>query len=327
MGATLTHDGRVVTAGGTRTVRSLESGLQHTFGLPYETIFDGTSWVRQPGTMLGTGLFGYPTRWYPTLTRLPDRRTLVTGGLEVIAGPDNIGFSNRTIETYDTDTGERTLFSDQAQTPAAIQAPRLLAHLRAPLRHGAVRPGRLRRVRDPDARPEHPARCAGSRRPARPGNGGETTNWGTSSAMLPIRTPNGEWGYVNGAVLQASGDMHTPFEQRVDVWDPLFGWLGSHDLGAPRHHPSTVILPDARTLIVNGHDMVNGGVSVQQAQYVDPAHGFDVQPARPSPASPAATTRSPCSCPTAGSWWRVGETATPRPRSRSPTSRSTRPTT
>jgi len=71
--------------------------------------------------------------------------------------------------------------------------------------------------------------------------------------------------------------MHTPFEQRVDVYDPLFGWRPSLDLGAPRHHPSTVELPDGRTLIVNGHDMDNGGTSVQQAQYVDPADGFSVE--------------------------------------------------
>jgi hypothetical protein len=276
MGATLTHDGRVVTAGGTRTVKVLETGVQHTLGLPYETVFDGTNWVRQPGTMLGTGVFGQPTRWYPTLTRLPDRRTLVTGGLEIIVGPDNIGFSNRSVETYDTDSGERTMFSTMDETPASIQARDyshvfVLPYATAPydvLVFGEAAVPTLGRTTEPGT---------WTTSTGRPGDGGATTNWGTSSAMLPIRVPNGEWGYVNGAVLMAGGDMHTPFERRVDVWDPLFGWRPSIDLGAPRHHPSTVVLPDSRTLIVNGHDMDNGGVSVQQAQYIDPADGFSLE--------------------------------------------------
>jgi len=276
MGATLTHDGRVVTAGGTRTVLDLDSGVDHTLGLPYETIFDGTSWVRQPGTMLGTGLFGQPTRWYPTVTRLPDRRTLVTGGLEIIVGPEDIGFSNRTVETYDTDTGERTLFSDLDQTPTAMQARDyahvfVLPYASAPydvLTLGEPGVPLLARTTEPGAWLDTGLQ--------RPGEGGESTNWGASSALLPLRTPNGEWGYVNGSVLTASGDMHTPFERRADVFDPLFGWRPPLDLGAPRHHPSTVLLPDSRTLIVNGHDMA-GGVGVQQAHYIDPANGFIVR--------------------------------------------------
>lgn len=275
MGATLTYDGRVVTAGGTRTVKVLETGVQHTFGLPYETIFDGTSWTRQSGSMLGTGVFGQPTRWYPTLTRLPDKRTLVTGGLEVIVGPDNIGFSNRTVETYDTDTGARTLFSDLSQTPTSIQARDyshtfVLPYATAP--YDLVVFGEAG-IPTFGLSTAPGAWVTGT---ARPGNGGATTNWGTSSAMLPIRVPNGEWGYVNGAILQAGGDMHTAFEHSVDVYDPVFGWRPTLDLGAPRHHPSTVELPDGRTLIVNGHDMDNGGVSVQQAQYLDPATGFSI---------------------------------------------------
>jgi hypothetical protein len=276
MGATLTFDGRVVTAGGTRTVKLHDTGVEHTFGLPYETIFDGTTWVRQPGQMLGTGLLGQPTRWYPTLTRLPDRRTLVTGGLEVIIGPDNVGLSNRTVETYDTATGTRTLFSDLAQTPLAIQArdyahAYVLPYASAPYDVMVLAEAGIPAFAEVD---QPGAWVTGA---TRPGNGGSSASWGASSAMLPLRTPNGEWGYVNGAVLLASGDMHTPLEHQLDVYDPLFGWQASRDLVAPRHHPSTVLLPDSRTLIVNGHDMDGGGVSVQQAQYVDPATGFGVQ--------------------------------------------------
>ena len=189
------------------------------------------------GRCWAPGSSGTPTRWYPTLTRLPDRRTLVTGGLEVIVGPDNVGFSNRTVETYDTDTGARTLFSNQAQTPTAIQARDythtfVLPYATAPYDLMVIgEPG------DPGAHEhDHPGHLGTSTAPG-PATGATSTNWGTSSAMLPIRTPNGEWGYVNGAVLMASGDMHTPFEQRVDVVDPLFGWRASLDLGAPRAPP------------------------------------------------------------------------------------------
>src|SRR5205085_10623455 len=62
-----TGDGRVLFAGGSSPPDS---------GLHYSMLFDpaGGAWSRIRWDMKG-GL-----RWYPTVTRLPDGRTLVTGG-------------------------------------------------------------------------------------------------------------------------------------------------------------------------------------------------------------------------------------------------------
>jgi hypothetical protein len=102
-------------------------------------------------------------------------------------------------------------------------------------------------------------------------------NYGASTAMLPIRVQNGQWGYFNGAVLVAGGAYATPNEHSIDVYDPITNaWrLPRLDMEVRRHHPSTVLLPDGRILVIAGHDDSGlSGPRIRRATYVDPAQGF-----------------------------------------------------
>ena len=195
-GQTLTADGAVVTAGGTRASHASGDPSLSVRGLTTETRFDGTTWTQYPGTMQTLGPTGTAAKWYPTVTRLPDKRLLVTGGYEIVGrGPQPV--------------------------PSTVGL-----------------------------------------------------NWGTTDVMLPIRAQNGQWGYNNGSVFEASGNMGTNFEHRGEVFDPVtLSWKPTIDLGVMRHHPSSIVLPDGRILLVNGHDK-GLDARVQQAEYVDPAQGF-----------------------------------------------------
>src|SRR6185503_517208 len=80
---------------------------------------------------------------------------------------------------------------------------------------------------------------------------GDPRNHGTSSALLPLRVQDGEWGYGNGSVVQAGGGRGSDGERHVDVyefcakqWAPT-----SVEMGGPRRHPATVLLPDGKVLI------------------------------------------------------------------------------
>jgi hypothetical protein len=97
-------------------------------------------------------------------------------------------------------------------------------------------------------------------------------NWSASSAMLPIRLTDNEWGYHNGSVLVTGGGLGSTHRDSVDVYDPVSDtWRSPIRTGTAREYPSTVILPDGRMLIVNGKES-NAGV--RRAGYVDPRNGF-----------------------------------------------------
>ena len=57
-GNTLTADGQVFTAGGTRGVIDITTGDTFALGMPYATRFDGTNWTRIPNDMVGIGAAG-----------------------------------------------------------------------------------------------------------------------------------------------------------------------------------------------------------------------------------------------------------------------------
>jgi hypothetical protein len=273
-GIVLDDTGRMVTAGGTRVVANPTNGtVLFTLGLAYQTVYDGQTWKRLPGEMVGTGPLGTSSRWYPTLTRLPDKRVLITGGLELITTTAS-GLGNRTVETLDPSTGARTLISDYARTPEATHA-RDYTHVFVLPYEGVT--SDVLMIADAGIPLTTSANPAGTWNalPARPGPGGTTQpNWGASSVMLPIRLDGGP--YRNGSVFIEGGDMMTPYEHTGDVLDPVTGtWSPSIDMSINRHHPSAVVLADSRVLIVNGHDMM-GGTDVMKAQYVDPLHGWTV---------------------------------------------------
>jgi len=275
--ATLDDTGRVVTAGGTRIVSDQATGaVRYTLGLPYQTVFDGQTWRRLPGEMVGHGYLDSAARWYPTLTRLPDKRMLVTGGLELIT-VNASGTDNRSLETLDPHTGERALVSSHAATPLAIHARDYTSVFVLPY---ASASSDLLLIAD-SGTPVTTAATANApwnALPPRTSHGAtDQPGWGASSVMLPIRSGSGAGAaYRNGSILVAGGDMVGTYQRSADVLDPVTGkWAPSVDLGINRHHPDAVVLADGRVLLVAGHDMT-GATDVERAQYVDPLSGFSV---------------------------------------------------
>jgi hypothetical protein len=120
---------------------------------------------------------------------------------------------------------------------------------------------------------------ANRQRPGTPLDPQITPNDGASTAMLPLRLQNGEWGYWNGAIAQAGGQHWLPMEHHVDVYDLIAEqWSRSIDIETKRHHPSTVLLPDGRLLVIAGHDdSMPGNPEVGRALYVDPKMGFSLK--------------------------------------------------
>ena len=270
-GDTLTADGRVLLAGGTRTTKDLTSGALTVSGLPYEVMFDGTSLTRLPGQFAATGPLNDADRWYPTLTRLPSGVILVTSGYEEVSPyPTPTG----TIETYDPTTGARAVVTTSAP-PQIVNRDYthafVLPYTNAPddvLMFGEAGMPIETSTTNLGAITVIPK--------GRPGYNGVGTNWGTSSTMLPILVNNGAWGYHNGTVLLASGNQSSVFEHNAAIFDPVSGtWLGSLDLVVPRQHPDAVDLPDGRILLINGHD-IGGDLRVEQAEYIDPAQHFSL---------------------------------------------------
>ena len=223
--------------------------------------------------MLTPGANGSPDRWYPTVTRLPDTKLLITGGYEDVAP---IPAPIAAVETLDPNTGARTVFSDRSTTPASITNRDYTHVFVLPTTTSA---NDLLMIGEQSVAVEASTATPGryTTMTGRPGyTGAAGLNWGTSSLMLPIRTTDNQWGYHNGAVMVASGNMGSAYQRRADIFDPITGaWKTSIDLQVNRHHPSSVNLPDGRVLLVNGHDLA-GDPQVKQAQYIDPAQNFKV---------------------------------------------------
>jgi len=272
-GQTLTADGAVVTAGGLHAGVNAGDPNPYMQGLSLETRFDGTNWTRYPGTMQALGPTGTAGRWYPTVTRLPDKRLLVSGGWETVLPTPQPANS---VETLDPTTGDRTIFGDRSATPTQIlnrdythvfvlpsanaaNDLLMIGEQGVPVLANISKPGKFTTMSS-----------------GRPGAAVSAPNWGATDVMLPIRTQNGQWGYNNGSVFEASGYMATNYEHQADVFDPItLTWKPSIDLGVMRHHPSSIVLPDGRILVLNGHDQTLDP-RVQQAEYIDPANGFSV---------------------------------------------------
>ncbi|MEM7306735.1 MAG: galactose oxidase early set domain-containing protein [Planctomycetota bacterium] len=274
-GHTLTSDGTFFSAGGTRTTLNTVTAEYNQYGLPYAVLFDGTSWTRPSEDMKVAGVLGGAARWYPTCTRLADGRILVTAGFDEVWPTPS---ANLSAEVFDPATETWEVVSDFGATPAEIENPDYPHVFLLPepvegyellmfgddgvpvlFEPGGATPWAVR----PEARPGTPPFVQ--------------PNVGASSTLLPFRVADGEWGYRNGSVLMAGGDHGSQAQHSADVYDPVVGaWLPTVDLQIRRHHPSTVLLPDGRVLLLSGHDESTGDPGVTRAQYVDPRAGFAV---------------------------------------------------
>ena len=271
-GHTLTADGQVFTTGGTREYTA--EGLFVYRGIPTTTLFDGTTWTRS-ADMVETGTLDQAYRWYPTATRLPDKRILITGGFEQVTPNPAV---NASTEVWDPVTGLTSVASAYSQTPLEIWQSDythvwVLPYPDAFYDILMIGERGVPIMNATDSLASWEIRTS----EARPGaTGVDSVNNGTSSVMLPIRLQNGEWNYANGSIINVAGTMGTTYLDQADVYDPVLRqWTGPIDLGTPRHHPSTIVLPDGRVVILAGHNVM-GDDGVLQAQYIDPANDFAV---------------------------------------------------
>jgi hypothetical protein len=273
-GHTLTADGRVVTAGGTRAfVDPASNATPIVLGLHYQTEFDpGTgTWTRLPGAMVGRGQLPIAARWYPTLTRLPDGRILTVGGFELVAP---LGLLNFSSETYDPATGTRAVGAAYGRLPKAVVNRDYTHTFVLPARGAPYDLLMLGESGQPVLASTSDLEAFAPAGPARPNSGGAAdAGTGQSTVQLPLRVRNREWGYANGSILTVGGKHGSPLMRQADVYDPSQRAWTTIDTGVMRHHPATVGLPDGRILVLTGHNTA-GDTGVLRAQYLDPANGF-----------------------------------------------------
>jgi galactose oxidase len=255
-------------------------GIAESFSIDPATL----SWTRHPDTQV-PGPNGRPFRWYATVTRLADSRMLVTGGYEKVF-PALV--PNTSVEIFDPSANAWSVVSRVDETPAGIENPDYPHVFQLPyVRGGAgttalviggsgeamfltLNGSQKTWVRTQNFRP-------GARELI---NASPTTvpNHGASTALLPIRLPGSGWGYSNGSAIQVGGWHHTPLMGQIDVYDPVAdSWRPTVALNARRIHPSTVILPDGRILVLGGHDsLATTPEQTGYAEYIDPRNNFTV---------------------------------------------------
>jgi galactose oxidase len=277
-GSTLTSDGKVFIAGGTRSFTNNGAPVV-VLGLPYDTSFDPatTTLSRVPGNMIVNGSTGTAGRWYPTVTRLPNGKMLIVGGFDRVISSSLGPVYNWSAETYDPATGQRSVAAPFGGMLKEAANPDYTQQWVLPYA-GAARDLLVIGQADVPLTTNSASYSSWDKTaPMRPGAAGVTNpGFGQSSAMLELRVNNREFGYSNGTVLVTGGAMDSPLMRSADVYDPITKqWIASVDTGTERHHPSTITLPDGRVLVITGHNM-DGDLGMLSAQYVDPMNGYSV---------------------------------------------------
>jgi hypothetical protein len=294
-GHALMADGSIFVAGGTLLLSVFDPPTQTTvnwvYGMPNTTLYSYPlrSWFRLQPDMIGTGATGSNRRWYGTVTRLADERMLITSGYELadiqvrVPGQQvqhHGSTQNRSVEVWTPAAppaaSSRNLVSTHLQTPEAVWNPDYTHVFQFP--YPDFGPNLLLMFGDnglpvyldPDL-PPGTGWFPLSGMP-RPGVApGQAPNHGAASVLLPLRASNGEWGYVNGSVLQAGGGRGSTMEHSIDFFDPVNFWGQGIDVGLRRRYPATVLLPDGKVMVVSGYDgnATNVNPLLRNAHYLD----------------------------------------------------------
>lgn len=304
-GHSLTSDGDVFFAGGTRTENLTDNPINPgnwwtVKGLAYSLRYDAAAGAfdRVPGEMVGRpNLWPEALRWYPSVIRLADERMLIVNGIGIaMAAPQApADQANLTVETWDRDRGYALLSGQPADPSLPDDFPRTPWETwGGPYPHlyqlPQALPGDFDVLFLGDAgiptllSPTGPERWLVRRDSTRPHM--DTSSGSAATAMLPIRT-DGAGGYGAGTVLVAGGqcDLSDPSgrghesttQRRIDAYDPLANtWREPVDMGVGRHHAAMVVLPDGQLVLYGGFDdcVDNPPEALGRAQYVDPLRGF-----------------------------------------------------
>jgi hypothetical protein len=264
-------DGRVLYTGGARYVRLGEGpGAEEEYGLDYARVFDpaGGTFTRLGAIMLGGPDGVGPLAWYPTNTRLPDGRILVTAGFTRCCDGK---YANLTVQTFDPAAASpwSVLVAHADGRPEIAPGLRDYTHtiaLPRPVqaedaggrRRDVAMIGYAGNVLLFDSRPGPADGSRFTERPRawRPGAG----TWSSSAALVGT-----------GEILTIGGTSDATAAQRADFYDPLRDAWRSVNTGIGRNNASTVLLPDGRVLVIGGEGAFAG--DRRQPQIVDPETG------------------------------------------------------
>ena len=285
-------DGSIFVAGGTLLVSLYEAATETTanwiYGMPNVTrySFATGTWSRGED-MRGLGASGSNLRWYGTVTRLADQRMLISSGytlamLQVIPRPPqapqhHLGVKNLSIEVM-LPAGGGKVVSTHQQTPEEVWNPDYTHAFQVPYGPPLVPPNMVLMFGEAGVPvyffPDNPQGArwftqSDARRPGATTSAG-APNHGAASVMLPMRALNGEWGYMNGSILQAGGGKESDMEKSIDFYEiGSSGWGQSLNLGVPRRYPATVLLPDGKVMVISGYDRTYQNPFLRNAHYLD----------------------------------------------------------
>lgn len=289
-GHALTTDGLLFTVGGThRQLHEGVGGVHESWGLDDQTEFDWrtNTWTRLQEETRGVSGSGGTSRWYPTVTKLPDGRMLIQGGFDKVLPTPTW---NGTAEVWDPATGTNVVISPYGWTPPEL--------MNSSYTHAFVLPNRvddhqllefgetgvpvLMNTNGPTAtwrvlnQKPRPGSELFNQTRVQQGRWRWTSSlapsWGASSAMLEIRLNNGDAGYANGAVTVTGGPPQTEHIGNIDSYDPIANTWSPGSLLAERNFPMTIDLPDGRLLVVGGAGTLDP--NIRRAEYLDPLNGF-----------------------------------------------------
>ena len=287
-GHALMADGKLFFAGGPDAFVDLK--LYNSGNLPDSLTIEGIAesvtydpfssvWIENPNTVVPGPSTHEPLRWYPTVTRLADSRMLVTGGYEKVY--PHLAY-NPSVEVFDPRSNSWSPVSDTRDTPGGIENPDYTHVFQYPADGRVMMLGGSAEPLFLDLNAQDKWRHTNNYRPGakeyidRAAPEKVFPNFSSSSALLPLRLPEGNWGYANGSVINVGGDPHSRLGGQIDVYDPgADAWGPSISMHGPRHHASAVVLPDGRILILAGwNDDASPIKQTGYAEYVDPRNNF-----------------------------------------------------
>jgi Galactose oxidase-like, Early set domain len=229
-------DGRVLTAGGADPIPK---------GIVDLWLFNPISeqWIRQPDTPLG--------RYYPTSTRLPDGRIVITAGSEL-----NGSTPNPTVELF---------------TPPAAGGSVGTLHVVGPKHATGVYPrqwvmpdGKMLQVTGLRSFQLNPSTWTWTALKQLPGG----NSAGSAGLMLPAG-PSG-----SSRVMMIGGlknGVATPSTEEYDYSNPAAGWSFGPPMPTARAHMNVVQLPDGSAIAVGGNSSTLYGAGQPQTMAYDPS--------------------------------------------------------